>query len=457
MAFVCLVDAIVTAACWVGAYFLRWHSSLFPEALEVPPFDWCLRTLPMVLVAALLSYRLAGLYQLGRRWSLSQETFQVGKAVTLMLLLVVATTFYARNPYESRLASVLFWSGTSVSLVVVRRLLGAYFRLRRRSGEMGSRALIVGSGRTARHLDQALRANNWLDVQPMGFVDDHDSAVEREEAPRTVGAIDDLPELIETHHIQHVFIALPLRRYVETKRIFRRLTNTLVDIRLVPDVPQLATMSVQVRELEGLPIVRLRSTPHGIVDVMLKRLMDVALSAFGLIVLAPLLAVVAAIIKLSDGGPVFYRQERMGLNGHRFMMVKFRSMRIDAENASGPVWAAQADSRRTRFGAFLRESSLDELPQLFNVLIGDMSLVGPRPERPYFIGNFRESIPKYMLRHAVKAGITGYAQVNGWRGNTSLRKRVQYDLYYIANWSIWMDVRILFQTVFKAMWDKHAY
>lgn len=456
LSLLCTVDVAVTCLCWIGAYFLRWESGLMPAAPLMPPFWWCLRFLPIVVVASLLSYQMSGLYQLGKRWPLWQEIFQVLKATSLLLLIVLATTFFIRDPYESRLASVLFWGTAFLGLIGVRRAFGTYFRLRRRSGGHGGNALIVGRGRIARHLERALRSNNWLGVQPMGFVDDRPT-VNPNSCPRVVGTVDDLPELIDAYNIDYVFIALPLHRYAETKKIFRCLANTMAEVRLVPDVPQLAAMNVQVHEVEGLPVVSLRSTPHGFTDVLTKRAMDIVFSALGLVVLSPLFAIIACIIKSIDGGPVFYLQERMGLNGHRFKMVKFRSMRVDAEKSSGPVWASEADDRRTWFGKFLRETSLDELPQLYNVLVGDMSLVGPRPERPYFIHNFRKSIPRYMRRHVVKAGITGWAQVNGWRGNTSLRKRVQYDLYYIANWSVWLDLRILVMTLFKAMWDKHAY
>jgi exopolysaccharide biosynthesis polyprenyl glycosylphosphotransferase len=226
---------------------------------------------------------------------------------------------------------------------------------------------------------------------------------------------------------------------------------------MVPDVPQLVSMSVQVDELEGLPILNLRASPQTYLSFVLKRAMDLVGAIFGLVVLSPVFLLLATLVKLSDGGPVFYHQERMGLNGRRFLMYKFRTMRVDAENETGPVWASTSDGRRTGLGSFLRRTSLDELPQLWNVLVGDMSLVGPRPERPYFIGKFRESIPRYMLRHAVKAGMTGWAQVNGWRGNTSLRKRVQYDLYYIAHWSIWLDIRIILLTFVRVLRDRNAY
>ena len=185
--------------------------------------------------------------------------------------------------------------------------------------------------------------------------------------------------------------------------------------------------------------------------------MDVLLSLTGLIVLSPVLLLIAVLVKLTSPGPVFYRQERCGLNGRAFHMLKFRSMAVNAEQQTGAVWAAKNDERRTWFGAFLRRTSIDELPQLLNVLMGDMSLVGPRPERPVFIQQFKKTIPNYMARHCVKAGITGWAQVHGWRGNTSLRKRLQYDLYYITHWTPWLDLRILWMTLFKGIVHRNAY
>jgi exopolysaccharide biosynthesis polyprenyl glycosylphosphotransferase len=216
-------------------------------------------------------------------------------------------------------------------------------------------------------------------------------------------------------------------------------------------------MGVEAHDVEGLPVLSVQPSAHSFAALVFKRTMDVVLSAAGLVVLSPLLLTIAILVRRSSPGPILYQQERMGLNGRRFNMLKFRTMRIDAEERTGPIWATANDDRRTPLGTFLRRTSLDELPQLFNVLRGDMSLVGPRPERPYFINKFRESVPRYMLRHTVKSGITGWAQVHGWRGNTSLRKRVQYDLFYIANWSPWLDLRILYLTFTRALWDKNAY
>jgi exopolysaccharide biosynthesis polyprenyl glycosylphosphotransferase len=209
--------------------------------------------------------------------------------------------------------------------------------------------------------------------------------------------------------------------------------------------------------LDGLPMIGLRESPHFGLNVVVKRSMDVILSALAILILSPLLLLLATLVKITSPGPIFYRQERCGLNGKPFQMLKYRSMGIDAESQTGAVWAVKDDPRRTVFGAFLRSTSLDELPQLINVLKGEMSLVGPRPERPVFISKFSKTIPNYMARHAVKAGITGWAQVHGWRGNTSLRKRVQYDLYYITHWTPWLDLRIMCLTVWRGLVNRNAY
>jgi Undecaprenyl-phosphate glucose phosphotransferase len=248
-----------------------------------------------------------------------------------------------------------------------------------------------------------------------------------------------------------------MNRYHEARRIFDVLSSSVVEVRLVADVPALAGLSLNVTALDGLPVIGLRESPHFGLNKVVKRLMDILLSSIALVVLSPLLLIIAALVKLTSKGPVFYRQERCGLNGKTFQMLKFRSMRVDAEHSTGAVWASKDDPRRTRLGTFLRKTSLDELPQLINVLKGDMSLVGPRPERPVFIQQFSRTIPSYNARHVVKAGITGWAQVHGWRGNTSLRKRIQYDLYYITHWTPWLDLRIMWMTLWHGLFHRNAY
>jgi Undecaprenyl-phosphate glucose phosphotransferase len=230
-----------------------------------------------------------------------------------------------------------------------------------------------------------------------------------------------------------------------------------LDIKVVPDLLQFIALRARLEDLDGIPIININDVPLQGLSGAIKRTIDIVVSLSALIVLAAPFAIIAVAIRLNSSGPVFYRQERMGLDRRQFMVLKFRSMYQNAEEETGPVWTLEDDPRRTAVGAILRRFSLDELPQLVNVFFGDMSLVGPRPERPFFVEQFKERVPHYMLRHKVKSGMTGWAQVNGWRGNTSIKKRIEYDLYYIENWSVGLDLKILWLTVIRGFFHKHAY
>ena len=239
--------------------------------------------------------------------------------------------------------------------------------------------------------------------------------------------------------------------------ILDSLGEETVDIKVVPDLLKFMNLQSGVEDLDGLPIVNLSESPlHGW-NIVVKRFSDIIFSSIFIIVSSPFLILLAIIIKFESAGSIIYRQKRVGLDGNIFEMFKFRSMQVGAEDETGPIWASKGDNRRTRLGSFLRKTSIDELPQLFNVLMGDMSLVGPRPERQVFVEEFKKSIPKYMLRLKMKAGLTGWAQVNGWRGNTSLDKRIEFDLYYIKHWSLLLDLKIIFMTFWKGFVNPHAY
>ena len=450
-----VLDTGLTVAAWVGAYYLRFLSGWIPLFKPTPDFELCLQHLPLLIVLAPVAYHLTGMYHIHRLRRFREELVSVIKGTGLLLLLMLATVFYQHHPYESRITMALFWLLSLTWIVIARRGTWQTIRALRRQGLNQAPALIVGTGRAARRIAAALERAAWTGVYPVGFVEDQPSRWTSD--LNIVGTTAELPELIEKHRVQHVFIALPLNRYHEARRVFNLLSQTLVEVRLVLDNPSMAALTLTTTNLEGLTIVGLRESPHFGLNVVVKRAMDIVLSAIALIVLSPVMVVIAVLVKLTSPGPVFYRQERCGLNGKPFRMYKFRTMTVDAEKATGPVWARPGDNRRTRFGAWLRRWSLDELPQLINVLKGDMSLVGPRPERPVFIQQFRRTIPNYMARHCVKAGITGWAQVHGWRGNTSLRKRVQFDLYYITHWNPWLDLHILALTLTKTWFHKNAY
>jgi Undecaprenyl-phosphate glucose phosphotransferase len=264
-------------------------------------------------------------------------------------------------------------------------------------------------------------------------------------------------ELVRELKVDQVLIALSRQHYADLDEILRTLRDETVDIQLVPDIHEYVTLGCAVEDFDGLPLVNLNDSPLEGWGALAKRFTDMILAAGALFVLSPLLGLLATLIRLTSPGPVFFKQERMGLDGRTFWMLKFRSMRMNAEAETGAVWAQKGDERRTVLGGFLRATSLDELPQFWNVLLGEMSLVGPRPERPVFVQKFRNEIPHYMLRHKVKAGITGWAQINGWRGNTALDRRIECDLYYIRNWSYFLDLKILAVTCWRGFINKNAY
>ncbi len=448
-------DLILTALAWVGAYYLRFNTGWIPITKEPPDVYLCWLNLPLVVLLAAVAYHLTGQYAIHRLRRFREEVVCVLKGTALLSLLVLATTFYLQDPYGSRATMVLFSVLVAGLVLAARRFSWSAIRQLRSRGYNQTHAVVVGTGRVARKTALALRRASWMGIKTIGFVEDRQDRWTSD--LNVLGTFSELPGLIQKYRIAHVFIALPMGRYDDARRVFDLLSQSLCEVRLVADVPDLAGLSLTTTNLDGLPVIGLRESPHFGLNVVVKRVMDVLLALVGIVFLSPLLGLIAALVKLSSPGPVFFRQERCGLNGDSFWMLKFRSMCVDAEAQTGAVWARKDDPRRTGLGTFLRKTSLDELPQLFNVLMGDMSLVGPRPERPVFIKQFQKTIPNYMVRHCVKAGITGWAQVHGWRGNTSLRKRVQYDLYYITHWTPWLDLRIMWMTVFHGLFHRNAY
>jgi Undecaprenyl-phosphate glucose phosphotransferase len=450
-----LTDLVLTTVAWFLAYYLYFHSGWFHQEKPVPEIILYLQQVPLLWLLSIVAYRLVSMYDVGRLRRFREEIVAIFKGSLLLALLVMARIFFLHDAYESRAGILIFWL-LSVALVLIgRRSAWAVIRRLRSHGYNQTFSIIVGTGRAARKMARALQRVNWLGIKNIGFVDEKTNHLSGD--LDVLGSFADLPGVIEKYGVRHVFVALPLNRTDDARRVFEVLSRSLVEVRMVCDAPNLAGLSLTTTNLDGLPLIGLRESPHFGLNIVVKRAMDVLLAALGLVLLSPLLALIAVLVKLTSPGPIFYRQERCGLNGRTFHMLKFRSLRVDAEQKTGAVWAVKNDPRRTPLGAFLRKTSLDELPQLWNVLMGDMSLVGPRPERPVFIQQFSKTIPNYMARHCVKAGITGWAQVHGWRGNTSLRKRLQYDLYYITHWTPWLDLRILWMTLLHGFVHRNAY
>lgn len=446
-------DLVVTAAVWLGAYGLRFMFWSSPDG--IPDYWLVLEGLPLVLLLAAMSYRVCGLYEVHRFKQLPRELSVICRACGLLFLLTIALTFYRRDLYESRLALGIFLVLNVAGLTVVRRMLWRVLRFWRGRGLNHGRAVIVGAGRTGRLVAKTMADNRWTGLEPVGFVD-RPGKVDSNVLP-LLGTVEELPQLVAEHDIDHVFVALPLSRYAELPSVYAALSDVFAEVQLVPDVPNMAGMKLRMLHVDNVGFLELRRNPHRGWPSVAKRSTDLIVGSAALVLLAPLMLLLAVAVKLSSSGPVFFRQSRAGLGGRNFSMLKFRTMRCDAEKDTGPVWTKANDTRCTRLGRIMRRWSLDELPQLLNVLAGDMSLVGPRPERGVFIEKFRRQLPGYCQRHQVKSGMTGWAQVNGWRGNTSLRHRLRCDLYYIANWSLWLDAQILLMTVWRGIRSPHAY
>jgi exopolysaccharide biosynthesis polyprenyl glycosylphosphotransferase len=364
----------------------------------------------------------------------------------------------AFRTYHSRLGIGFFWGLGTLTLVASRLAGRGLLRALRRRGYNLRYVLIAGAGELAAEVIASIHAHPEAGLRILGAVSDDPTMQGKSiEGVKVLGPYAGVKEILRRRPVDEVVIALPREDGQQLEKILADLDDELVTVRLIPDLLHVMTLRSSVEELEGLPLINLRESPMVGWAAVQKRAFDAVVASLMLLGLSPVLLVAALAVWASSGRPLFYRQERMGLDGRVFRMVKFRTMRPDAEKETGPVWTSPDDPRRTRVGALLRRTSIDELPQLWNVLRGDMSLVGPRPERPVFIERFRREIPGYMLRHKVKAGLTGWAQVHGWRGDTSLHERVEHDIYYIQNWSLALDVRILLMTLWKGWFHRNAY
>jgi Undecaprenyl-phosphate glucose phosphotransferase len=421
----------------------------------MPPLaDYLLMLLPILLVWS-VSFRAFGLYRPRRIGSHLSEAVDIAKASTMgVLVLVAVMTFFFRGYDYSRVVIVYFGLLSIAVVWFSRAAFREGLRFARRHGYNQRFAVVVGDGELAATVVQRLQDRRDVGIQVLGVVgDDKDDTG----GARRLGGYADLRAVLDAHTVDHVILALAHEDYGRLAGLLDAVGDEPVTIHVVPDLLRFASLRGGIEQFEGMPFIHLRESPLYGWNRLAKRVFDFVFSAVVLAGIWPALLLLAAAIKLSSRGPVFYRQQRMGLDGRRFEMLKFRTMDADAEARTGPVWARPSDQRRTSFGAFLRRLSLDELPQFINVIRGEMSVVGPRPERPVFVEKFRQTVPGYMLRHKVKAGITGWAQVNGLRGNTSLEKRIQYDIEYIERWSVWLDVKIIAMTVVRVLVDRNAY
>jgi len=459
-----LSDALLGIAAFVGAYVFRFRLDLIPVTKGVPPIGQYVNVLPFVGLLVPVAYYFQGLYSLRRNRSRVDDFFAVFVGSVVAVVLGVVTTLYFQAYYVAAAlkdrgafeVSQVVWALFLVLNVALtflsRELVRQTLERRWRAGVGLKRILIVGAGELGRLVADKIIEHREMGYHIVGFVD------ERAEQDHLgyrglplIGTTAETSEICQREKVDQIYVALPLEQHHRMLEVIEAGAKSLIDVKIVPDLLQFIALRARIEDLDGVPIINLNDVPLQGLSAFAKRGIDLAISIVALVVLVIPLAIVALLIRLTSPGPVFFRQERMSLDGSSFVVYKFRSMYHEAEAATGPVWAGDEDPRCTPVGRYLRQFDVDELPQLWNVLKGEMSLVGPRPERPYFVDQFKHRYPHYMLRHKVKSGITGWAQVNGWRGNTSLEKRIEFDLYYIENWSLNLDVKILWLTLVRGL------
>ncbi|MGH9348477.1 MAG: undecaprenyl-phosphate glucose phosphotransferase [Vicinamibacterales bacterium] len=467
VAFYVVTDALLAMWAFVLAYGIRFESGLIPVTKGYPPIEQYINVLPFVAILTPLAFQLQGLYRLRRGRSRVDDFFGVLVGSILAVVFGVVSTLYvqayyvsdeakARGAYEvSQLVWALFF-GLNVLLTYCSRE-GVRWLLERRwrAGIGLKRVLIAGAGDLARSVADRFLQHRELGYQVVGFIDDRAAGdhIGYRGLP-LLGTLRDVADIAQRERVDHLYVALPLEEHSKLLDLVDLTSRECIDVKVVPDLLQFIALRARLEDLDGLPVINLNDVPLQGINSWVKRVLDILLSLAALALLAIPMATIALIVRWTSPGPVFYRQERMGLDGKGFTVYKFRSMYQDAEEGSGPIWARENDPRATSIGRWLRRFDLDELPQFWNVLRGEMSIVGPRPERPFFVQQFKHRIPQYMLRHKVKAGITGWAQVNGWRGNTSLEKRIEYDLYYLENWSVTLDLKIMWLTVVRGLFQR---
>lgn len=452
-----LGDVFAIIGSFAFTYNFRFLTGFIPtNDAKLPVFQAYAQALYAVIPVYLYFFRAYGLYRAQRQIRRIEEIFLVIKAITFSVLVLTAMTFFYRGFSYSRIYLIVLWFLSILTVSAVRYLLIQWEYRRKIQKKELTKVLLIGANRNARHIIQWARHNPHYGQEVVAVLAKDPNLLQKHlEGIPIIGLSEECENYIERLKPERVVLvdASFSRERITDLVVFCE--DSFIDFKVTADFYGLMTRSVDIENISSVPLLGFRSLPlDDPWNRVQKRAFDILISGLGIVLSSPLWLLSVLLIKLDDGGPLFYFQERMGRDQKIFNVIKFRTMRVDAEKETGPVWARPNDNRRTRFGNFMRRFNFDELPQLWNVLKGEMTLVGPRPERPHFVHQFRESIPRYMARHKVKSGITGWAQVNGYRGNTSIRERLKYDLYYMENWSLLLDIEILFMTFFAY---KNAY
>ncbi|MDT8324690.1 MAG: undecaprenyl-phosphate glucose phosphotransferase [Bacteroidota bacterium] len=454
-----LCDSAAVLASFYLAYLLRFESALvdyIPVTKGYPPVSAYLLGGLVVIPIWLLLFNSRHVYRARRDVDLSLEFFHVLRHVSIGMLVVLSIAFFYREFSYSRVVFVFIWGLATLLVFGARVAVLSYEKFLYRRGRELRNVLIVGTNKLAQDLALRITHQPAHGYRLAGYVSEADERIESVVTDR-LGNVDSIVRIVDDHRIETIIVCLSAGENDELARLFSLLEGKTVQVLIQPDVIGITPTRLRLGELFGSPLLGVKDLPMTTWSRIAKRSFDVLFSLLVLTLFAPFAVLIFTVIWIESGRPIFYRQVRVGLGGEEFELLKFRTMKVDAEQETGPTWTKRHDPRVTRIGRLLRRLSLDEIPQFINVLRGEMSVVGPRPERPEFVQQFQQYVPKYLERHRLKTGLTGWAQVNGLRGEVPIAERTKYDLYYIENWSLKLDLRIIFKTVYTILFGKDAY
>ena len=453
-----VLDGLVMLFCYAVAWFIRFKTGIFPQDLWVLSLRGYMKLLVYILPGFLLLYYMYKLYEPKRVLGRRLEAWRILQANGIGVMVLIVVLYVTKQIDVSRRMLAVFAVLNVCITIIERNLIRLFLRNIRRKGYNLKQILLVGySNATEGYIDRIMQNPEW-GYEIRGILDDHKEIGYQYRGIKVIGWLADLDIILPESHLDEIVITLGLNEYTKLGMLVNKCEKSGVHTKFIPDYNNIIPTKPYTEDILGLPVINIRHVPlTNWLNRFVKRAVDIFGALVALILFSPTMIVVSIIIKMTDSGPLIYKQERVGLKNEPFYMYKFRSMVVQKEADEKSKWTVKDDPRVTPIGRFMRKTSIDELPQLFNILKGDMSLVGPRPERPQFVEKFKEEIPRYMIKHQVRPGLTGWAQVNGYRGDTSIRKRIEYDLYYIENWTLGFDFKIILLTFFKGFINKNAY
>lgn len=458
-----VMDAVVVIVSYAFAWWLKFSSGFVDKEIGVLSFEFYMRALILIVPLYILLYYAFNLYTPKRVQGRRLEFSNIVLANTVGLLILMAGFFLALSYSEqlknfSRSMFIYFFMINIVLEEIERLMIRAFLRSIRKNGYNQKHILLVGYSKAAEQYIDRIKQNPQWGYDIRGILDDNIARGTLYKGVKVIGSVGNLSYILPENKLDEIAITLGLEEYYKLEKIVAECEKSGVHTKFIPDYGNIIPTRPYTEDLLGLPVINIRYVPlSNTFNALIKRLTDIIGSIVCIIIFSPIMLTSAVLVKMTSKGPLIFKQERVGLHNKPFQMYKFRTMYVQTEEEEKKGWTQKNDPRVTKVGGFLRKTSLDEFPQLFNVLKGDMSLVGPRPERPQYVEKFREEIPRYMIKHQVRPGMTGWAQVNGYRGDTSIRKRIEHDLYYIENWTLGLDIKILFLTVFKGFINKNAY